>query len=414
MYDREYEYDESGRFIGVRLRQFFCLGTGRFVPASALRGLWRNGEFDAATACPVVLPPTGGSSGAEAKPKLSHEHILQHFNAKREHKRKRDEAEAAKAEGLIAAELQRVQERTTFVCSHVGLGCPKRPFLSKAGAMAHSLTCGYGPGAKRPADECHVGVRVRPRPLRRGSAFCKPLPSGGCRLALKVFRPLRPSKPYGLQPHSALVHHATPTSQQHAAETGVRKQVSLSLTTTSSIGADGFVSIHVCASLVAHAHRPPPPMLAAGWAIRPPTERTRFTKEQKAYLLELFHWPLGRLNETQAYALFKRKFGHTAPHLYQRSLRLSRAQIKAWFSSEKARQLKGGVRQAAAEVDQEEEDAAEDAAVAGGADDANGGGAACSRALHEAHNKAHRWRQQGPWRQGDASADEGDRVCRRD
>ena len=365
MYDREYEYDEAGRFTGLRLRQFFCLGEGRFVPAAALRGLWRGSEFDAAKANPTVLLPTGGASTSEAKPKLSHEHNLKHFQVKRARKRKREEAAAAEAEVAIAEELQRMEERTTYACSHTSLGCHHRAFLSPLGMLSHSKVCGYGPGAKRPAYECCVGVQVRPLPLRQGSAFWRPLPSGGVSITLKVNRALRPSKPYGLQPHSALVHHTTPTAQKHAAETGAVKQVTLSLVLRiSADNASGPPTCVIGASLTTHAVRPPPALPSAGWAIRPPQERARYTAEQKAYLIELYNWPLGRLNESQAYGLFKRKFNHPKPHAYQRSLRLSRAQIKAWFSGEKARQLKGVMRQAAAQVDQDEEEATDDAAVA--------------------------------------------------
>ena len=47
------------------------------------------------------------------------------------------------------------------------------------------------------------------------------------------------------------------------------------------------------------------------------------------------------MNEHQACTLFKKKF--SAPGgVYARSLRLSRAQIKAWFSTEKGRRLRAG------------------------------------------------------------------------
>ena len=72
IYDREYEYDASGRFSGVRLRQFFCLGEGRVVSAAALRGLWRSVEFDAGEVSPVMLQPTGGAAcvASTRKPSL--------------------------------------------------------------------------------------------------------------------------------------------------------------------------------------------------------------------------------------------------------------------------------------------------------------------------------------------------------
>ena len=236
--------------------------------------------------------------------------------------------------------MQRVQQRSTFACIYASRGCRHRPFLSKGGADGHSRTCAFAPDAARPAHECHIAVRVRPVPVRHGSAFWKPLPTP-IALSIKVLRPLLLSKPYGLQRHSGVVQHQTPAARENAAATGVVRQVSVSLPIESSVSADGAVWFRARVSFKVHAVRPPPPCLAAGWAIRPPADRARYTSEQIAYLLELFDWPRGRLNETQAFALYKRKFSHAAPHAYQRSLRLSRAQIKAWFSSEKAHRLKG-------------------------------------------------------------------------
>ena len=46
LYDREYEYDASGAFTGVRVRQFFRMGPGRLVSKAELRQLWKA-EFDA-------------------------------------------------------------------------------------------------------------------------------------------------------------------------------------------------------------------------------------------------------------------------------------------------------------------------------------------------------------------------------
>ena len=42
LYDREYCYDTQGNFIGLRVRQFFGVGLGNFVPAQALNNLWSS------------------------------------------------------------------------------------------------------------------------------------------------------------------------------------------------------------------------------------------------------------------------------------------------------------------------------------------------------------------------------------
>ena len=65
-----------------------------------------------------------------------------------------------------------------------------------------------------------------------------------------------------------------------------------------------------------------PALLPSGWAIRPPQSRSRFTSEQRAFLVVLFDWPHGRLNEHQAFAEVQKKFS-AADGLYARSLRLS-------------------------------------------------------------------------------------------
>jgi hypothetical protein len=93
--------------------------------------------------------------------------------------------------------------------------------------------------------------------------------------------------------------------------------------------------------------RPPPEARTRGWAIRPPPSTERYTAEQRSYLAILYAWPEGRLNEEQAFKLFKTRFAaNDGP--YARSLRLDRAQIEAWFSSEKQRQKKQGARAALA------------------------------------------------------------------
>ena len=62
----------------------------------------------------------------------------------------------------------------------------------------------------------------------------------------------------------------------------------------------------------------------------------RFTAEQRGFLVELYEWRERRLTEEQLVEKFMARFA--APDgPYARSLRLDRAQIKAWFSSEKQR-----------------------------------------------------------------------------
>ena len=106
-------------------------------------------------------------------------------------------------------------------------------------------------------------------------------------------------------------------------------------------------------------------MCVRGWAIRPPPSTERYTVEQRSFLAELYAWPEGRLSEEQAFQKFKARF-KSDDGAFARSLRLDRAQIKAWFSSEKQRQA-ATVRFVAAEEDAE---AAAAATVCG--DDARG------------------------------------------
>ena len=49
-------------------------------------------------------------------------------------------------------------------------------------------------------------------------------------------------------------------------------------------------------------------MRARGWAIRPPPSTERYSAERIGYLRELYDWPEGRLNEHQAFELFKKRF----------------------------------------------------------------------------------------------------------
>ena len=62
-------------------------------------------------------------------------------------------------------------------------------------------------------------------------------------------------------------------------------------------------------------------MRARGWAIRPPPSTERYTAERIGYLRELFDWE-GRLNEHQAFELFKKRFT-TDDGPYRRGLLVS-------------------------------------------------------------------------------------------
>ena len=104
--------------------------------------------------------------------------------------------------------------------------------------------------------------------------------------------------------------------------------------------------------------RPKPELLGEGWAQRPPVVHTRFTTEQRAVLMELFEKP-ERPNDTQMFESFKARFSN-ADGPYARVLRLTRAQIKSFMSTEKGRRKKaaaaGGVAAALQDGSLEAED----------------------------------------------------------
>eukprot|EP00966_Prymnesium_polylepis_P104343 2416663-Prymnesium_polylepis.1 len=243
--------------------------------------------------------------------------------------------------------------------------------MTKHSADSHALTCEYSGDGKRQPSECQVKalitnsnvrlkvdskveVKLQPsdtgagwdvrcllfttRPPRSGHQFAPSLVDGKLpplRLTLEVNRPLKPRQSYGPQAHRTMVDHKTPQAQQRAAQTVINKRINLKLVVGNSRRRPGYVS----ASLDLLAYKEPA-TLTRGWAIRPPQERTRFSAEQRSFLVELFDWPQ-RLNEHQAHELFKKKFT-AGDGPYRRKLRLSRAQIKAFFSTEKARRLKAG------------------------------------------------------------------------
>ena len=343
-YDREYEYDSGGRFTEVRLRKFFGLGSGRLVTSTQLRALWRQ-DFDASAVDPERMRPESSTGDAAAKVKRSHEHNLQHLQLKRFRKEQREARKAAEALAVLEEELQHSLRVSTFSCKHEG--CRHRPFLTQAGADAHANTCEFSGAGKRLPNQCLVKLRVRPRRAEEKLVTLTLRNSSGAvtssltvardvSTTLKVLRPLAPDKPYGLQEHRALVHNRTEAAQQCAACTEISARVGLVL----KVGLDGHGAPRVESSLDLKAFKRPP-LLEHGWAVRPPQERTRRSAEQRSFLVELYDWPHGRLNEHQAYEEFRKKFS-ADDGLYARRLRLSRAQIKAFFSTEKARRIKAG------------------------------------------------------------------------
>jgi hypothetical protein len=157
------------------------------------------------------------------------------------------------------------------------------------------------------------------------------LPRADARVTLRTRRPLI-GKQYGMQPHNAM--HALSTPEARRAATATQsKAVDVQLRVATSESGEARVQLKLTARAVEQRVR--------GWAIRPPPSTERYSPERVAYLTELFDWPDGQLNEHQAYDLFKKQFAaDDGP--YRRAQRLSRAQIKAWFGSEKARRKKAG------------------------------------------------------------------------
>ena len=357
LYDREYEYDASGAFTGVRVRQFFQMGAGRLVSKAELRRLW-NAEFDASAVKPSLVLPSGGVRTAEDKVKRSQLHNLEHFQAKRAKANKRDQRWLMASFEALAAEAQRVSESTTHQCQFVDRGCRHRSFLTPRWATKHSTCCAFHPDKAVDAEATSTHVRVRvggPVRLSLTGSGHVGQHSGGhvaasislishgahavARVTLSTRRPLV-GPAYGLQAHRAV--HELSTVQAKADAVATRPKDVHARLSVQSVD-DGTCRVE----LALNCCRPPPEMRVRGWAIRPPPSTERYTAEQRSYLAELYAWPEGRLNEEQAFQKFKARFAaNDGP--YARSLRLDRAQIKAWFSSEKQRQKKAGARAALA------------------------------------------------------------------
>ena len=354
LYDREYLYCADGTFQGVQVRQFFGLGEGRLVTQAELQKLWTV-DFDASVIQPTVILPSSGARPAEPRLKLSQEHNLEKFSAQRARDNARQQRRAAGSLAAFAAELQRMQESTTSRCKFTELGCRHRPFLRLSGANAHAACCPFNPMRESDAKRATVRLRIikggavrlnlagtgRVGPHGYGKVTASLSLVGPRRVTLRTARP-RLGPAYGLQPHTAVHELSTPGARRDAAATqGRAVSVSLDIEAGSR-----RVRVELTARRLA---RDPPEVRGRGWAIRPPPSVERYSPERVAYLTELYDWPEGRLNEHAAFELFKKKFSADGG-VYARSQRLSRAQIKAWFGSEKARRKKTGAAAALREA----------------------------------------------------------------
>ena len=154
-------------------------------------------------------------------------------------------------------------------------------------------------------------------------------------LSLKVQRPLAPPKAYGLQPFKVDAALPAPAPEQLSKACGV---LSGGVRATLCIEPRARRTDPLRVRLTLGSIRPKPELLSEGWAQRPPVVHTRFTTEQRAVLIELFEKP-ERPNDTQMFESFKARFS-SADGPYARALRLSRAQIKSFMSTEKGRRKK--------------------------------------------------------------------------
>ena len=372
LYDRLYEYDESGVWTGVRLRQFFGLGDGLRVSASELRSLWKQGEPQLALQ-PVRLEPGGGERGVRAKPKPSKEAEEAVRLQKRMRRnvldlqRWRAKIKAAEAAAKAAAEA------TTFRCR---LGCRVQPtgWLTAAGRDNHEQKhCAYRQSVQptQSVQDCriqvyapHQGTRSPTRSRRHGAhllfsqvkvrlarpglvarldlrvnslgvvtAQARPHASCPVRASLVVRRPLAPPRPYGLQPFA--VAPAPPSlspAEMHAACDVQVAGLRALLVVEPAMRHCGPTHVRLQLS----TPRQTPQLLASGWAQRPPVVRTVFTSEQRALLIELFE-RRDRPNESQMFEIVNERFSY-ASGMYD--MRLTRTQIKSFMSTEKARRKK--------------------------------------------------------------------------
>eukprot|EP00966_Prymnesium_polylepis_P279998 6469160-Prymnesium_polylepis.1 len=148
IYHRDYEYDETGAFTGLRLFQFFEIGTGRFVTKAALHQLWKDEFAAAGELAPKRLEPTVPRA---AKARQSKWKACEATAAaiKMGHAALKAEREARRAQQLLeaaAAARKRTLERAergqqTFECEYVAQGCTHRQFIRKANTEWHAR-CG--------------------------------------------------------------------------------------------------------------------------------------------------------------------------------------------------------------------------------------------------------------------------------
>ena len=372
LYDRAYEYDEDGNFLGVRVFQFFRLGAGRLVTVDELAKLW-NVEFNAGAIQPKLLQPSSGERATEAKTKLSQTHNLERFAAKRGKANARAQRQAAGASSAVdgapslvytpphthtgelqalAAEVRRQQEAKTTRCKFVERGCRHHPFLNRSRASAHEARCcfnplhetaartatvrmqvqvggvvrlsltGSGQVGQRGGGAVHASLSLIPHVLSLAAAPVRLSLTGSgrvgqhgggaghaslsliahvsaaARVTLSTRRPAL-GQAYGLQPHHAVHVLSTAEAKRDAEATQSQAVVSVTLLCVEASG-----SSRVCLVLRPRCLE----MRERGWAIRPPPSTERYSAERIGYLRELYDWPHGRLNEHQAYDLFKQRF----------------------------------------------------------------------------------------------------------
>ena len=82
--------------------------------------------------------------------------------------------------------------------------------------------------------------------------------------------------------------------------------------------------------------------LSEGWAVRPPAAKnTRFTTEQKDFLVSMFEYGAYKIKEVEARQKMEALFNNRdEEHLFYKGLVLTAAQIKSFFSTESARRKK--------------------------------------------------------------------------
>ena len=391
IYDREFIYDDSGQWTGVLLRQFFGLSEGHLVSKEALRKLWKDDFTAAESLSPSVFEPSNATGEpVEVKRKATAEQA----KTLRQKKIAKKAARSARAAQLVLdaakAECERMQRRwakglRVYTCKYAGEGCRQRPFLTHEACARHergegSMGCKFRPKKVAEAEVCDDGSMTR-LDSARAKAVVKTAPRvglaarrihthlavgtvNGCRrvkltltgatsavcVRLRTVRPQKPPKAYGpghFRPHRLTQEQRTQVRMETAHLQPVAALVRPCVT-------DDAVRIEL--KLSVHALlRPPPPCLERGWAIRPPVEHKRFSVEQVSFLRQLYEDPQ-RPRDHEAERLFKQKFAD-ADGLYARSLRLSKAQCMAWFSSEKRRRAVAAAKAALEAVD--DEDAAE-------------------------------------------------------